>query len=67
MGSAEIPSLLLAVRRHLWRQRAGDAVRVALWSTAALLLAAVAKKKTNEEKEKKININKTTKKSKTKK
>ena len=42
MGSAEIPSLLLAVRRHLWRQRAGDAVRVALWSTAALLLAAVA-------------------------
>ena len=30
------------MRRHLWRQRAGDAVRVALWSTAALLLAAVA-------------------------
>jgi hypothetical protein len=42
MNGTEIRSLLQAVRRHLWRQRVGAAVRAALWATAALLLAAVA-------------------------
>ena len=42
MIATEMRSLLQAVRRYLWHQRLGAAVRAALWGTAALMLAAVA-------------------------
>lgn len=41
-GSPAVRSLLAAVRRRLWHERFVEALRVALWSWAALLAAAAA-------------------------
>lgn len=41
-GSSAVRSLLAAVRDRLWRERFVTAVRVALWSWAAILAAATA-------------------------
>ena len=41
-GSTSVRSLLAAVRRRLWRERFVVALRVALWSWAAILAAATA-------------------------
>ena len=41
-GSTSVRSLLAAVRRRLWRERFVVALRVALWSWAAILASAAA-------------------------